>query len=218
MVLPFAPVISVWCYFFLFLSLYTASCSPYLHHIQLATATVSLFDCLSASRLDAIDVNTALLNARADGSNTMAHLTSVNTSPLRRLWDPGGMAMASIVRCSSMLPLDDCSMLVLTWLLLTWLLLLFTVTMASTMLTDPSRPIVDSVAKMLLPPLLSPSTTTMVARNESIDQPLISSVTALATVTSSACLFHYSHPVLSRPTVPNIIFNNLVQCCRWCLL
>jgi len=41
---------------------------------------------------------------------------------------------------------------------------------------------------------------------------------ALATVKS---IFHYAHPVLSRPTVPNINvfqFNNPVQSCRWCLL
>jgi len=90
MALPFALAIAVGRYLFLFLLIYTAPYSPCLRHTQRSMATAPwtnrLIDPLPriAVGLDDFDFATMMV----------AHLTSVNASPLRpprrrRQWDPG---------------------------------------------------------------------------------------------------------------------------------
>jgi len=108
---PFALVIPVGCcYLFLFLSIYTASYSPYLHLVQTALSTVRWFN-----------VGDDFHFAFAFTMLTVALTTATAATSARRLWDPGidptawlGIARSSIdpvmglivLRCRSMLLLE----------------------------------------------------------------------------------------------------------------
>jgi len=79
MVLPFALVIAVGCgYLFLFLSIYTASYSPYLQHVSGAKATV-----LCSRRC------VTMATARHFVLTMMTVTATMSVRPLRQQWDPG---------------------------------------------------------------------------------------------------------------------------------
>jgi len=80
MVLPFALVIAVGFYLFLFQSIYTASCSPHLQHIQSLMSTVSWINVAVASP-SCVAVAVDMMESPLP---TMAPLS-------RFIWDPGGM-------------------------------------------------------------------------------------------------------------------------------
>jgi len=151
--------------------------------------------CHRLSALEVVDVNTVNV-----ATMTVQALLSMSILTMPR---------ASIVlRCRSMLPLDDRS------ILLTWF-----------MLTDRSRPTtshpallhapIGSIQLLLLFHCSHPVACFHGVENNTVS-PVVFQVlhqrpascflplSALSTVKSRACLFHYSHPVLSRPTVPNI--------------
>jgi len=219
MVLPFALVIAVVCYLFPFLAIYNAPASPCLQHVQSSRATASWIKRLSASRLDLLDYFDTI-------DVTMSSFAAAMS---RNLWDPG---IRSWTDRPSRLALLDVDTLALPSSPLHGVLTYDDVhnTMRRTVrrVWDPG---IDPAA-VLLQSLLSPSlrflqlfdvathrdpflgstAPSIAALDAFVDQVLSVDAPTIAD------MFHYSHPVLSRPTVPNIIFNNPVQRCRWCLL
>ena len=154
MVLPFALVIAVGCYLFLFQSIYTASCSPYLQHVQ-ATVNASSACELEIDNFDFADF--VLTMASAMLTVATAHLL-IPFVMKQRVWDPGIALMTTV--------LTACRVNV-------------------NLVSNPGRvsadrPKTHDVASVGL---------------------LFCEAPTSATVQS---IFHYSHPVLSRPTVPNI--------------
>jgi len=103
MALPFALVISVGRYLFLFLSIYTASYSPYLHLVQTALPTVRWFNLgddsrnrLSASRRLDVVLLTTRFSRRAAMIVVASH---PGQSHPRRQWDPGIVVAFESLSC-----------------------------------------------------------------------------------------------------------------------
>jgi len=233
MVLPFAPVISVWCYLFLFLSLYTASYSPYLHHVQLATATFSLFDVHYHFALTADHFAFTLRRRRRhvvavdddDVHNTMRQSA-------RRVWDPGidpgiDFVFNESLSChrlsASRLEVVDVNTVNVATMTVQALLSMSILTMPRASARRAWDPGIDPGNEMPLAPTASPFNPMASLYPLASHYPFVDQDVALwlrfqcLPRDDNVLLFHYSHPVLSRPTVPNII-NNPVQSCRWCLL
>jgi len=227
--------------YFIFLSIYATLCSLYLHQVQCTEdpldfdVSIMTTDRSMSSLLTWLPI---LLTV------TMAS-TMLTARRRRRLWDPGrSHPMASLYPMAWIDVMESSPSLSMS-VLLTWSLL-FAVTMASTMLTahlTPRRRTArwypgiselrgyhDGTAGTCLV-TVDRDVVGVCGRHIQLivlQRWMISYVyqrpasrflhrRSLPWIDQVPLLFHYSHPVLSRPTVPNII-NNPVQRCRWCLL
>jgi len=182
---PFALVIPVGCrYLFLFLSIYTAPYSPYLQHVQSLIATVATASFDFGVRRDvgvAVDMaDVALLTTMVFimtfiKVDNVTSLTDYNLSASRRVWDPGIWPNAS--RHHEPRTANDFGM--------SLALMASTMPTVATATTPTNTRLIDRHRQPVC--LLH-------AHHDSMARPL----------TPSVSIFHYCHPVLSRPTVPNI--------------
>jgi len=199
MVLPFALVIDVGHYLFLFLSIYTASCYPYLEHVQSSMATASWINDLSIDRgrrlamtvtvtmpSFAIDDFALRCNVAVDDVDTME-------SPLsRRLWDPGihfnvNTMTTMMEACNESNPVDRIDRPPAP-------MSPIDLTPASTMSTD----------FLLLDAWLLLSTMLVGINSSSLSDTPTWPIDQVPSVDQVPSLFQYCHPTLSRPTVPNV--------------
>jgi len=198
MVIPFALAVGGYS-LILFLSIYATSCSLYqcVESAAPSRATTVMIDDFALRRDVAVD--------DVDAVDTMESLLS------RRLWDPGirlnvNTMTTTMEACNESNPVDridrppidltPASTMSTDFLLLSaWLLL-------STMLMSP----IDNDNRT--------SVTVACHRDGAASfyrsVPTVTMASAMSTVATAYAsvgwqsLFHYSHPVLSRPTVPNI--------------
>jgi len=207
MVLPFAHPHDGRSYLFISLSIYATLCSLYLHHVQSAEATIRWV----ALRDDFADF--ALLTTMAFIEFALPAGNSVVTMA-RLIWDPGIALVTHAIGLISPISLE-LPVSVFRWLnLRAW---------------DPGSDGIDR--SFFLPTRHSNvGVVTMVQTNRSM-RPWLPSASHLNRSSSCCCLpmpwmninnntvscvefhpgiapsvsvFHYCHPVLSRPTVPNI--------------
>jgi len=226
MVQPFALALAVGSYsLFLFLSIYSASCPPCLHPVQLATATFSLFDVHDPFALTAAHF-TFTPRRQHVALWLLTTMLTVANQRRRRQWDPGIPKHIYATSCPSYRQHIQSSMATASWIDCS---------------IDRSSDVVgfDDVDNTTMPRLWDSATLSLfdvydhfaltaatvrhlsITSTTTIEMPLAPvgfqvhqrpascfllplTPSALATVKSLACLFHYSHPVLSRPTVPNI--------------
>jgi len=194
---PFALVSVGCCYLFLFLSLCTASCSPYLHLVQTALSTARWFALADDSRNHrSIDA------AGASGSNVN------DTRRRRRQWDPGITPMPRLIRSPRrvwdpgirlafspmMASLYDCNNFALT-------VATGTTVRALSILTMPSAMVLPANMLHYHHPVFSWDT----LRPMPPAAPTVDRDPFLRPTRPTVSMFQHCHPVLSRPTVPNII-------------
>jgi len=200
MALPFALVISVGRYLFLFLSIYTASYSPCLQHVQLAT--VRWFNLGDDSRNFALasllDVDlTASYRFMSSPLAWLLHDTDTDThnvvvTMVRLLWDPGGVHLALLFA------LENHSE-VLGYMLSSATMLISTMVPYSAPVQGAPETATWLTPRRRLrqwdPGIVYNAGTS--CRDAFVDQ-------VRSVAPTIADMFHYTHPVLSRPTVPNI--------------
>jgi len=200
MVLPFAHPHDGRSYLFIFLSIYATLCSLYLHHVQGAEVTISYgsrFDNVTICNNFSVTAGNSSTVSAVLSSLTMIPATMVSLSPaLRLIWDPGivlAFATAIPVHMATMASLP-----ILVHMATRVSLLMSTLLIRSTAccVNTTSPPFVcylnrSSSCCCLAMPWLNINNT-------------VSLVEFHPDIAPSASVFHYCHPVLSRPTVPNI--------------
>ena len=175
MVLPFALVIAVGChYLFLFLSIHTASYSPCLQHVQSAKAAVSVFEVYNHFTLTMAHFMRSAIATMVMSSLAVMDSTTLSLT-LRLIWDPDIHPGIRFTACCV-----NIGGMVYQFLA------------QDPMMSPPVDPVLSACCDGVdwsspwCYPVMTPCSQCM--------SPFV----------NYDDVFHYSHPVLSRPTVPNI--------------